>query len=141
MELAIFFSCTSQGHNALSRPGLESGLSNSEPSALTTGLLDILLLSRFVCNCPKFNFLAVLCTQPTGLSPASWLFTMFVSICLYWHWKPCLGERSINVIIITVINIIKLNQSMHIYYLLDVMIMMLMIIIMIKMTTTMATSV
>ena len=44
---------------------------------------DILLLSRFVCNCPKFNFLVVLCTQPTSLSPASWLFTMFDSICLY----------------------------------------------------------
>ena len=36
----IFFSCTSQGHNALPRPGLEPGLSDLEPSALTTGLLD-----------------------------------------------------------------------------------------------------
>ena len=33
----IFFSCTSQGHNALPRPGLEPRLSDSEPSALTTG--------------------------------------------------------------------------------------------------------
>ena len=33
----IFFSCMSQGHNALPRPGLEPRLSNSEPSALTTG--------------------------------------------------------------------------------------------------------
>ena len=31
---------TSQGHNALPRPGLEPGSSDSEPSALTTGLLD-----------------------------------------------------------------------------------------------------
>ena len=36
----IFFSRTSQGHNALPRPGLEPGLSDLEPSALTTGLLD-----------------------------------------------------------------------------------------------------
>ena len=34
MELAFLFSCTSQGHNALPRPGLEPGLSDSEPSAL-----------------------------------------------------------------------------------------------------------
>ena len=33
----IFFSRTSQGHNALPRPGLELGSSDSEPSALTTG--------------------------------------------------------------------------------------------------------
>ena len=30
----------SQGHNALPRPGLEPGLSDLEPSALTTGLLN-----------------------------------------------------------------------------------------------------
>ena len=30
----------SQGHNALPRPGLEPGSSDSEPSALTTGPLD-----------------------------------------------------------------------------------------------------
>ena len=35
----IFF-CTSQGHNALPQPGLEPGSSDSEPSALTTGLLE-----------------------------------------------------------------------------------------------------
>ena len=33
-----FFSRTSQGHNALPRLGLEPGSSDSEPSALTTGL-------------------------------------------------------------------------------------------------------
>ena len=32
----IFFSRTSQGHNAVPRPGLEPGSSDSEPSALTT---------------------------------------------------------------------------------------------------------
>ena len=36
----IFFSRTSQGHNALPRPGLGPGSSDSEPSALITGLLD-----------------------------------------------------------------------------------------------------
>ena len=36
----MFFSRTSQGHNALSRPGLEPGSSDSEPSALTTRLLN-----------------------------------------------------------------------------------------------------
>ena len=40
MELAFFFSCTSQGHNALPRSGLELGSSDWEPSALTTVLLD-----------------------------------------------------------------------------------------------------
>ena len=34
-----FFPRTSQGHNALPQPGLEPGSSDSEPSALTTGLL------------------------------------------------------------------------------------------------------
>ena len=36
----IFFSRTSQGHNTLSRLGLEPGPSDSEPSALTTRLLN-----------------------------------------------------------------------------------------------------
>ena len=36
----ICFSRTSQGHNALPRPGLELGSSDSELSALTTGLLN-----------------------------------------------------------------------------------------------------
>ena len=35
-----FFPRTSQGHNALPQPGLEPRSSDSEPSALTTGLLD-----------------------------------------------------------------------------------------------------
>ena len=37
MELAFFFPCTFQGHNALPQPGLEPRLSDPEPSALTTG--------------------------------------------------------------------------------------------------------
>ena len=36
----IFFPHTSQGHNALPLPGLEPRSSDSEPSALTTGLLN-----------------------------------------------------------------------------------------------------
>ena len=36
----MFFSRTSQGQNPLPRPGLEPGSSDSEPSALTTELLD-----------------------------------------------------------------------------------------------------
>ena len=39
--LTIYFSRTSQGHNALPRPGLEPGSSDSEPSALTTGPLGV----------------------------------------------------------------------------------------------------
>ena len=35
----IFFPRASQGHNALPRPGIEPTSSDSEPSALTTGLL------------------------------------------------------------------------------------------------------
>ena len=44
-----FFPRTSQGHNALSWPGLEPGSSDSEPSALTTGLLDVALA------CPRYS--------------------------------------------------------------------------------------
>ena len=44
-ELA-FFPRTSQGHNALPRPGLEPGSSDSEPSVLTTGLLKA---------CPRYS--------------------------------------------------------------------------------------
>ena len=36
----FFLSRTSRGHNVLPRLGLEPGLSDSKPSALTTGLLD-----------------------------------------------------------------------------------------------------
>ena len=44
-----FFSRTSQGDNALPRPGLEPGLSDSEPSAPTTGLLDKAVALALAC--------------------------------------------------------------------------------------------
>ena len=47
-EPAFFFSRTSQGHNTLPRPGLEPRSSDSEPSALTTGLLDK--------ACPRYSW-------------------------------------------------------------------------------------
>ena len=50
-ELAFFFSHMSQGHNTLPQPGLEPGLSNLEPSALTTGLLK----KAVVLVCPQFS--------------------------------------------------------------------------------------
>ena len=46
-----FFSRTSQGHNALSRPGLEPGSSDLDPSALTTGPLDKAVASA----CPRYS--------------------------------------------------------------------------------------
>ena len=52
----IFFSRTSQGHNALPRPGLEPRSSNSEPSALTTGLLDK--------ACPQYSWPLMLEVAP-----------------------------------------------------------------------------
>ena len=42
---------TSQGHNALPWPGLEPGSSDSEPSALTTGLLD----KAVALVCPRYS--------------------------------------------------------------------------------------
>ena len=47
----FFFSRTSRGHNALPRLGLEPGLSDSEPSALTTGLLD----KAVALACPRYS--------------------------------------------------------------------------------------
>ena len=47
----IFFSRTSQGHNALPWPGLGPGSSASEPSALTTGLLD----KAVALACPRYS--------------------------------------------------------------------------------------
>ena len=46
----IFFR-TSQGHNALPQPGLEPESSDSEPSALTTGLLDKVV----ALACPRYS--------------------------------------------------------------------------------------
>ena len=55
-EPAFFFSCTSQGHNALPRPGLEPRSSDLEPSALTTGLLDK--------ACPRYSWPLMLEVAP-----------------------------------------------------------------------------
>ena len=46
----------SQGHNALPRPGLEPRSSDSEPSALTTGLLDK--------ACPRYSWPLMLEVAP-----------------------------------------------------------------------------
>ena len=58
-ELA-FFSCTSQGHNTLPRPGLETESSDSEPSALTTGLLN----KAVVLACPRYRWPRMLKVAP-----------------------------------------------------------------------------
>ena len=47
----IFFPGTSQGHNALPRLALEPGSSDSEPSALTTGLLN----KAVALACPRYS--------------------------------------------------------------------------------------
>ena len=59
-ELAFCFSRTSQGHNALPRPGLEPVSSNSEPSALTTGLLD----KAVALACPRYSWPRMLKVAP-----------------------------------------------------------------------------
>ena len=46
-KLAFFF----PAHNALPRPGLEPGSSESEPSALTTELLD----KAVTLACPRYS--------------------------------------------------------------------------------------
>ena len=46
-----FFFPHVSGHNALSWPGLEPGSSDSEPSALTTGLLN----KAVVLACPRYR--------------------------------------------------------------------------------------
>ena len=56
----IFFSRTSQGHNALPRPGLEPGSSDSEPSALTTGLLN----KAVALACPRYSWPRMLKVAP-----------------------------------------------------------------------------
>ena len=55
-----FLSRTSQGHNALPRPGLEPGSSDSEPSALTTGLLD----KAVALTCPRYSWPRMLKVTP-----------------------------------------------------------------------------
>ena len=56
----IFFSRTSQGHNALPRPGLGPGSSDSEPSALTTRLLD----KAVALVCPRYSWPRMLKVAP-----------------------------------------------------------------------------
>ena len=47
----IFFPRTSQRHNTLPQPGLVPRLSNSEPSALTSGLLN----KAMALVCPRYS--------------------------------------------------------------------------------------
>ena len=56
----FFFSRTSRGHNALPRLGLEPGLSDSEPSALTTGLLDKAVALAY----PRYSWPSMLKVAP-----------------------------------------------------------------------------
>ena len=58
--LIFFFSRTSRGHNALPRLGLEPGLSDSEPSALTTGLLDKAVALAY----PRYSWPSMLKVAP-----------------------------------------------------------------------------
>ena len=55
-----FFSCTSQGHNALPWLGLEPGWSDLEPSALTTGLLN----EAMALACPWYSWPRMLKVAP-----------------------------------------------------------------------------
>ena len=55
-----FFSRTSQGHNALPRPGLKPGSSDSEPNALTTALLD----KAVALACPWYSWPRMLKVAP-----------------------------------------------------------------------------
>ena len=55
-----FFSRTSQEHNALPRPGLEPGSSDSEPSTLTTGLLNKVV----ALACPRYSWPRMLKVAP-----------------------------------------------------------------------------
>ena len=70
----IFLSCTSQGHNALPRPGLKPGLSDSEPSALTTGPLN----KAMALVCLRYSW-------PCMLKVASYTVVLsYIQIFLAW---------------------------------------------------------
>ena len=56
----LFFFRTSRGHNALPRLGLEPGLSDSKPSALTTGLLDKAVALAY----PRYSWPSMLKVAP-----------------------------------------------------------------------------
>ena len=59
----MFFSHTSQGHNALPWPRLEPGLSDSEPSALATGQLD----KGVVLACLRYSWPRMLKVAPCAV--------------------------------------------------------------------------
>ena len=63
----IFFPHTSQGHNALPMPGLEPRSSDSEPSALTTGLLNKAIALAY----PQYSWPCMLKVAP---STVVWLY-------------------------------------------------------------------
>ena len=74
-----FFSRTSQGHNAFPWPGVEPGSSDSEPSALTTGLLD----KAVALACPQYSWPRMLKVAPytvvrsyNQISSAWWVTTI-----------------------------------------------------------------
>ena len=75
MELAFFFfSCMSQGHNALPWPGLEPGLFDSEPGALTTGLQD----KAVALGYPQYSWSRM-------LKVAAWMvIQLYIQIFLAW---------------------------------------------------------
>ena len=56
----FFFPHVSLGHNTLPWPGLEPMLSNLEPGALTTGLLD----KAMVLACPQYSWPRMLKVAP-----------------------------------------------------------------------------
>ena len=85
-ELAFFFSRTSRGHSALSRPELEPGSSDSEPSALTIALLAPGTLSKFSVTRRTITLVLTLLKEP---SLSSFYRQFYISQCLpfirYWY--------------------------------------------------------
>ena len=73
----IFFPRTSQGHNALPRPGLELGLSDSEPSALTTGLLN----KAVALACPWYSW-----PRMSKVAPCTVVHPNFFSLMGYYYF-------------------------------------------------------
>ena len=103
----IFFSRTSQGHNALPRPGLEPGSSDSEPSALTTGLLN----KAVALACPRYSWPRMLKVAPCTvvrsyiqIFSAWWVTTILynygATLCelrYKYIYFACLGQRYIQI--------------------------------------------
>ena len=72
----IYFSHTSQGHNALPWPGLEPRSSVSQPSALTTGPLNKAM--ALACPCPWYSW-------PRMFKVASCMVVrLYIQIFLAW---------------------------------------------------------